>query len=483
MARSIDRALAEIARNPLSQLVLLGMITLIAFALRFYKLGEWSFWGDEYITVQRALAVSQSNFHLQPLSTLGISAALSIFGVSEWSARLLAAVVGGFSVPVLFFLVRQVFDSMAALLASFLLAVSPWHIYWSQNARFYTVLLLLYTVALFLFYVGIEKDRPWYLVVALVFLGLAMRERLFAGFLVPIAIGYLAFLKVLPFEKPAGLRLRNLAVLAGPGIVAGAVLVLFGPGVPPLESWQRGFSFVNNNPLWIAGGVFFYVGITLLCVCFAGAVYLLLQRSRAGLLLGLAAVFPLSAIMLLSMFVYTANRYVFVSLTSMVVLAGLAANELVRQGSREGKLLGLGVILALFLSAMGDNALYYQYQNGNRDNWKSALALIADSKEDGDLVVTTHRELADFYLGENTLGMQRIEIDDLVTRKTRSWFVVDLTAPDKAPEVHRWILENTLQLADMDVTVNARTFPMRIHLYDPELIPIRVGLPTTTSSR
>jgi hypothetical protein len=89
--------------------------------------------GDEYITVQRGLTVSQSDFYLQPPSTLSISAAQSIFSVSEWSAGLPAAVVGGLSVPVLFFLVRQVIDSTAALLAGLRLAVSPWHIYWSQR--------------------------------------------------------------------------------------------------------------------------------------------------------------------------------------------------------------------------------------------------------------------------------------------------------------------------------------------------------------
>ena len=131
---------------------------------------------------------------------------------------------GVVSIPVLYGFIRKVFNPRVGLTASLFLALSPWHIYWSQNARFYTALLLFYTLALFTFYIGIEEDRPWVLVASLVFLGLAARERLLALFFIPVVLGYLLILKITPFRTPPGLRWRNLAIYFLPGLSLGAFL-------------------------------------------------------------------------------------------------------------------------------------------------------------------------------------------------------------------------------------------------------------------
>ncbi len=142
-------------------ILLLLIITLTALALRLYKIGEWSFWGDEMITVMRALGRSG----MEPLPRLSVSltaAAFDMWGVSEWSARIPAAIIGALTIPVVYFGARRMFDPSAGMLAALFLAVSIWHIYWSQNARFYSTLLFFYTLALFFFHFGLEKDRPGY---------------------------------------------------------------------------------------------------------------------------------------------------------------------------------------------------------------------------------------------------------------------------------------------------------------------------------
>jgi 4-amino-4-deoxy-L-arabinose transferase-like glycosyltransferase len=123
-----------------------------------------------------------------------------------------------------------------ALLASLFLAVNPRHLYWSQNARFYTALLLFYTLALLIFYFGIEKDKPWYMVLFLILLGLAVQERLFAVFLVPVVAAYLLILRFLPFEKPAGLRWRNVLILLIPSLLIGLLYSVEFFSNP--EKWQ-----------------------------------------------------------------------------------------------------------------------------------------------------------------------------------------------------------------------------------------------------
>jgi 4-amino-4-deoxy-L-arabinose transferase-like glycosyltransferase len=437
--------------------------------LRLYKLGEWSFWGDEFITVGRASSLFDAGSRLPSASLLLTHVSLALGGTNEWTARVPAAAIGVLTIPALYYLAKKALDPAVALFASLLLAISPWHLYWSQNARFYTALLLFYTLSLFFLYLGIEKDRPRYLVLSLAFLVLALQERLVAAFLVPTIIGYVFLLKFLPFEKPAGLRPRNLVLLFGPGLLG---LIYFVSGSSAFQvGWFNRFGLVNSNPLWILAGIAFYVGVPLLVAAAAGAWYLLSVKSRAALLLTLAATIPLISVMVLSLVQYAANRYVFISLTSIIVLAAAAIKELLWQTPKAIKFVAAGFVLVLFLAPLADDFLYFRYQNGNRDNWKDAFALLSTLKADGDPVVTTNRPLADYYMREATVSMLHLDPAEYVADKRRVWFVVDLTTPVKTPRAYHWILANTQLVDERDVTVGARTFPMRIHLYDSEYHP------------
>jgi hypothetical protein len=451
--------------------LLLVLIVALAAVLRFYKLGEWSFWSDEYTTVQRALTLFEDGFAVGSLSRMATYLTMDLWGISEASARLPAAVFGLLTVPVLYFLVKRMFDPVVALIASALLAIAPWHVYWSQNARFYAPLLFFYTLALFFFHFYLEKDRLLYFFLSAVFFGLALNERLIALFLLPIAVGYVALLVVLRFDRPIGLRRDRLSLYLGL-LVAVGLLVSLEPGVVNPEQMAATFSAVNNSPQWIVAGVLFYLGLPLTCAAVAGGYFLLTQKKRAALLLGLAAIVPLGSIVTLSVFQYAANRYVFVSLTSVIVLAAVAIKELLWQAPRKLRPVVAGFVLILFLAPMADNVIYFKFQNGNRDNWKDAFALIASRKLSEDQVVSIDRRLADYYMSEQTTSLLTIDdIDEFVRASPRTWFVVDGTVPSKVPQTYRWILAHTEFVASFDVSVSARTFPMRIYLYDPARPP------------
>jgi mannosyltransferase len=447
--------------------VLLGGILVLTVALRFFSIGQWSFWGDEFITVRNALNMDWHLAFLKPLSLILTRVSLDIWGLSEASARLAAAVIGILTVPVLYLLARKMSHVSVAILASLLLAVAPWHIYWSQNARFYTALLLFFTIALFFFYLALEHDKIIYLLASMLFLFLAIQERLIGAFLIPVIVLYIIFLKVLPFQTPPGLRWRNLVIFFLPGLLGAAYLILTHPAIRDLSQWDTAFSFVNNSPLWLVGGFAFYLGIPVVCLAALGAIRLLMRWDRLGLLLSLAAIIPILALTVLSLFQYTANRYAFVSVTSILLLAAFALFELFAALKNSQRLLGLGILALVVLSAMGDNFLYFQYQNGNRDDWQAAFAYIDQRRDAGDRVVTTHPELAQYYLNDSALSMMAIDDPQaLAARDGRTWFILDLTAPDKAPGMFHWIIENATYQVEFDVTFGARTWPMRVYLYE-----------------
>ena len=54
--RRIGDLTTQLSARPWFNYGLLLLITLLAAALRFYKLGEWSFWIDEIYTINHATA-------------------------------------------------------------------------------------------------------------------------------------------------------------------------------------------------------------------------------------------------------------------------------------------------------------------------------------------------------------------------------------------------------------------------------------------
>jgi hypothetical protein len=197
-------------------------------------------------------------------------------------------------------------------------------------------------------------------------------------------------------------------------------------------------------------------------------VYFLIRKSRGVLLLTFAAIIPIVALMVLSLFQYSANRYAFVSLTSWLILAGLGIWELFSQSKGRTWILVSGVLLILMLVPMGENILYYQYQNGNRDNWTAALRLVNRSKVPGDMVVVTNTQLGDYYTeGGGTINYRGIDYDNLPTEEVRVWFIEDNNLGEKQPNTLRWVEQNSDLIANYDVHVRARNFKMRVYLYDP----------------
>src|SRR5690606_40994372 len=109
-------ALPAALDRPRVQFVALAIIVAIAAFLRFYKLGAWSFWGDEMLTIIDVPDGFNYELLRRSLMLSTILAVIGELGVSEWSARLAPALVGVLSVPVLYYTVRRMLGPAVALL-------------------------------------------------------------------------------------------------------------------------------------------------------------------------------------------------------------------------------------------------------------------------------------------------------------------------------------------------------------------------------
>lgn len=447
----------------LTSAALIG-VTLLAAALRFFRLGQWSFWGDEIFTLS-----GKPDGFFPSISTALIRLTTDTLGVSELTARLAPALIGTLTIPVFYFLVAAAFGKSVGLIGGGLLAVSTWHLYWSQNARYFVLMLLFYTISLMLFYLGLEKNRPGLLLVSLIFLGLAAVERLQALILLPILAIYAAGLALLPIPRPAGFNLKNLAVYFGPCILIGAALAW--PFLGNLAGWMDGFGRVNNSPYWIITGFVYYVGLPTISLGACSALYLLGRKNHAGLLFGLAAAVPPLVIAAISPFHYTASRYFFVSLTSWIVLAGIGTAALFRSRPSASILLPAAVVLILIGTPMTENYLYFRYHNGNRENWREAFEYIRANQREGDRVVLADIDIGRYYLNQRVYPFLQEVMDLVEVRDSRVWFIVDDPTEELYPEYTAWIFTHARPMENFDVYVHARIYKMRVYLYDPKIVP------------
>jgi mannosyltransferase len=141
----------------------LGLMIMAGLILRLIRLDS-CLWLDEVLTMVRFAQVPlgtvvttfpDQNQHM--LYSILAHLSLALFGDSAWAFRVPAVVFGVLSIPVLFLLADQVASRREAWLASLLLTVSYHHIWFSQNARGYTGLLLFSMLTTWLFLIGIRR--------------------------------------------------------------------------------------------------------------------------------------------------------------------------------------------------------------------------------------------------------------------------------------------------------------------------------------
>src|SRR5215216_4004179 len=460
--------------------ILLLLITAIAAAFRFYKLGQWSFWIDEIYTINHATRhFSSWKLILEnippatdavPLSALLTAQFLNIWGINEWSARLASVIIGILSIPILFFPVRKLFGPHVALIAALLLAVSTWHIFWSQNARFYTSLLLFYSLALITFYFGLERNKPGYFVAFYVLIYAAFSERVFSLFIFPVMGVYVIALWAFRFEKPVGLNVKNMFVLLLP-ILAGVLVEAY--------SWistsaSRFFAdldwfflYRNDDPIRLLGNISFNIGIPLMVLALFSGFFLVLRKDRAGLLMLINSVIPMIMIIVANPFIFTKDRYIFMTLFSWIILAAIGISELFMRVNGIHKWLAVGVLMLVLADAGSENLLYYRVNTGNRADWRAAFHLIEAQSQPDDIVVTYWPEVGAFYLNREFIQYEDIDVPTLLNGERQYWFVLDAETIWANEDV-KALLESQAQLIDIRYLRTPDDFYLRIYRFDPE---------------
>ena len=145
--QALGARIVRFGHNPRALFI---VIVAAAAALRFVHLGSDSLWFDEAISLQVSVhrAFSET-VHLcaidthSPLYFVILNAWLRIAGDGDVAARIPSAVFGLATVSLVFAVGRRWFGDVAGALAGWMLAFSTLHLYYSQEARPYALVMLL----------------------------------------------------------------------------------------------------------------------------------------------------------------------------------------------------------------------------------------------------------------------------------------------------------------------------------------------------
>lgn len=451
-------------------------ITCIGLLLRLYKLGQWSFHVDEVATVYHTIAFPK-NLTINPIIYLLLWLWKEGFGISEWSMRFIPCVIGVITIPIFYYPMKRMFNPLSALIACVLISLSPWHLFWSQFARYYTLVFLLGGSTAFCFYLALEQNSLKLLICSLILAILTILSHTPSLLILPAMVFYMIMLWIVPVEKPEGLNRRNFVIVILTIILPALVFLIPGFFSYLISGWT--VQTWGGGSIYVLMSLIYRLGIPTSLVALLSLVHLLRYRDRRGVFLMSFTLFPLIIVLFGAAFANVAAYYLFYTVPLYFLLTGYGAAE-VFNNQRE-KILGLAISLILLFSFIGEDFLYFRYQNGGRAKWREAYQTIAQADLSDSLVVAPIIT-AEYYLQRDDIisptelrsgKWQGKSNEYLNTSDLRKpvWFVMYRPAlrTDTDRKLYRWILAHCRLIADYPVFyIGPKNETISVFLYEPD---------------
>jgi 4-amino-4-deoxy-L-arabinose transferase-like glycosyltransferase len=397
-------------RPGLSPAVIILALTLIALALRFWRLGDWNFEATEMFTLRDSLRPRWNNS--RPLGYLLNYYLVGPFRpLDELGLRILPALFGVLAVPALYLVARRLTGTRAALLSALLLTFSALHVFYSQFARYWSLVFLLCAVYPYAFYLGIRDGNRRALAVGIVAVILAVLAHPVSILLVGGPAIWLAITYVRPRYLKQAWSYRSFRWgVAVAVVLAGAAIARV---VPLLHDW---ITMHDKNPgmgQFLLGpkkgpGVkqavlltAYFEGLTIPIVL-AGAlgVYLLWrERDRnLGVFLVSLGVFPLAFIALLSARTPVSTYYLLPTAPVFFLGAGVFVERLFRieWGLRPRWLVPTALLVMMLVAGMP--TLVSQYRNGRRFDFRAAAHWLESRVTPSDVIYSDQPMVLDHYM-------------------------------------------------------------------------------------
>ena len=408
------------------ELLALSAILIVGGVLRFYGLSIQSVWSDELASwyfshtdgAAQVFQRVQEDIH-PPGYFLLLHFTQKFIGDSAWALRLPSAIAGWFSIAAIYFLGRRIYSGREGLIAALFLAVFWAPVYYSQEARSYS-LLILFSILTTYFWWGLLQNlrerRTLPIVEALLYVASAMvcaYLHYFGAFLValqgvallglayrsfgkvtllylPVALAYVPWLPRMYYQLTYSRQLGGWIPEPTPGAFVDFFEFLFNRSVAPaIIAWTL-FAFLvphawndlrEHKVKSILPGLlligWFVVPIVLVYVLSQSSVHLLTSKN---LLISLPAAYLLLA------------RSITRTFSGRTPVTGAIFQSVVSVG-----------IAAIFLAHLLYGMQYYTAPH--KEQIRAAVSYIANNERPGTLVVYCDVDpRLDYYFQKKGLG-------------------------------------------------------------------------------
>ncbi len=428
------------------------VFALLAFALRVFQLNTQSFWYDEAFSVylsrfDLATITARTAADIQPpLYYYLLNVWMALAGDSEFSVRFLSLFFGVLTIPLLFVTARRLFNPTAALFAAVIGTLSALYLWYSQEARMYTLITflgLLSSYALVRALTGTDSRR-WWITFALTNIAAVYTHYFAFTLLVFQFLFALYFVFGRSSLVARGTQIRNLV------LAFLAILVAFVPWVPFVvnrlgedASYFRGdlkldealrhilinFSVGES----VLEAIAQYIALGWLVVLVVAIVALLVssrsQNAKASTPTGSGVVFGVLYLLVplvLLLFLFSRNpkfnaRYLMLASPGLYLLlgAGLAAFwEMVRSRNLVARVAGAGALLVAGLFLLGTSL--YAITNAYFDpaftkaDFRGVATYVTANAQDDEAIILTSGHLFpafDYYYRDAKLPELRLPDD------------------------------------------------------------------------
>lgn len=449
-------------------LVLTGIIGVAGY-LRLTALGRQSLWFDEADIVVRAqhplnevLRTFTAAGENGPLYNILLALWIRLAGISEVAVRFPSAVAGLLAIPLIYILGRRLISPQVGLLAAALLAISPYHVWYSQEAKMYSLVVLFVIASTLLLVEALRSNQRWLWVAYVVVTSLMFYTHVATVLVFVAQAGYI----MVTWRR---WQSRHKALL-----ISGALLTL--PYLPialwalrvvegEVVTWHPTVSFVEA--LRIIGKKFAVNRMDppdlelraagLFAILAVGGLVRLLWRDRTtwrGLLLGLLALAPPIGLWVVSLrnSVFS-DRYAIVALPAYLLLVATALAGLNR--SRRLWPVGLAAMALILMFSWAPLRDVNRSSAAQKEDWRSAYAHVAERAQPGDVlllhpgyIVTTY----DYY-SQREPKLKQYEVATIPTFKV-NWLteeiMIDLLRRQVAPKTRFWLIESPARVPAED---------------------------------
>lgn len=378
---------------------LLAIILVVSFIVRVYGLGRENIWTDEGVTIYNSHKSVYHNiewsvgFAYFPLYHIISSGWEKISGLSEFSVRFPSVLFGTLSVFLIYEIAALLFNKKIGLYSAAIMALSPFNVYYSQEARVYSFFLLLSLLSIYHYIKYAKslrtKDLGYYFIYSLLIL---MSHAAAIFILVFQNIHYFAFVRknlkrwIFVQFSIFALFLPLLFLILGRVAELSDYLIVPKPGIITLLRTFYIFSAGSTYKLsaLIFGSIISLIfGVLLLKSALIIANHIIKKDSQkisdaafVALWLTMPIIFVVIQSYALDSFYF--ERYAIASSASLYILISIAANSLKKRAQR----IVMAAIVLLSLSL-----LYIDFMTSDKGEWKDIAKYIRQNKGPKDALI------------------------------------------------------------------------------------------------